>query len=90
MAVTSDKVTVNAIGYPQQVRGDALRWARVVFEANVGGTSVFLGGANVNATDKLGIELAEGETWIVEDVDLSEWYVDADTTGDGVSYTAWR
>lgn len=103
MANTITKnVTVASAGTPvplgqsaDELDGAILELEIMALEANTG--DVYVGYSGVNAASKIGIVLHPGDAWSQDDDSakvqiagryLSEFFVDADTTGDGVTIVA--
>lgn len=84
--------TVAASGTAEKIAATATKVLFVVFRAKTGNTNnVYLGDSNVDKTTSPQLTLTAGQTLTVNaptgfHIDLTEWYVDADTNGEGVDF----
>ena len=95
LAPTGGLKTVTASGTAEAIVASETRVLSVVFQAMSGNTNpVYIGDSSVNKTTspQVALEAKESLSIIASDVsggawlDLNEFYVDADTNGEGVSY----
>lgn len=95
MAVISGKTVVATAGEPVRLSDAPIAVSALWIQARHDNTGdVYIGGRETRAlNDDIGYRLDAGDKFPPDDgplanVDLSEWYVDADTADDGINWIA--
>lgn len=84
--------TVTAAGTAEKIVATSTLTVAVVLQAKEGNAAaVYIGDSSVDKTTSPQMSLDAGETLALEvpigfQIDLSEWYVDADTNDDGIDF----
>ena len=89
-SVLDGRIEVSSAGTPEQVTAISTPFKQCVFSADEGNIDiVVLGGENVDATlaTRTGIQLTPLMNDTLESSDLSFYYVDAESSGDAITYT---
>jgi hypothetical protein len=82
--------TVTAAGTDEQITSTSTPCKKVDLTAQTDNTGyIAVGGEGVDATEATGtgVYLSAGDTYCIEIDDLSDVYIDATVSGDGVRYT---
>ena len=81
--------TVTAAGTAEKLSSTSIpvHWVRITAEEDQE-KSVAIGGSNLKAkaAERNGYPLAKGEDLELKDINLNQIYVDAETSGDGVTF----
>lgn len=87
--------TVTTSGTAEKVTATATKVLFVIFQAKEDNTNnAYIGDSSVDKTTSPQLTLTAGQTLTVNaptgfHIDLTEWYVDVDTDGEGINYLSF-